>query len=337
MEKTKLESMQIVAKQKRMAAEQAELEALEVEKDVEAIEFEIEVIKRKGFIEEIFWRFPHIGEQILQKVDNNTLFKCLEINKWWKKVVIKKKICQINQLEKHTYIKSSILKKLLGNKDFETIKKLANYSMKVYKKVIIDGRNNNGIGFEDNDYRKHQEEILRYLFEKKHRNKIQHLLTDLMIKNTKKNFNLGAGEIQSLIQIGDFELLQMFFENFKNKMDHDNYRKLTFEFLLLSPPWCLVECILSLNNQKGHVGTRTPSYLYGYQEEAKVSLSSMMEAGKGPFKYYVIIGLGGSVQKMAIFAYYQYIEGGWLRKSPKTLHIFVTFSITSYYKRSFNN
>ena len=83
-----------------MAAEQAELEALEVEKDVEAIEFEIEVIRRKGFIEEIFWRFPHIGEQILQKVDNNTLIKCLEINKWWKEVVIKKKFLQINQLEK---------------------------------------------------------------------------------------------------------------------------------------------------------------------------------------------------------------------------------------------
>ena len=38
----------------------------------------------------------------------------------------------------------------------------------------------------------------------------------------------------------------------------------------------------------------------------------------GPFKYYVIIGLGGWVQKMAIFANYQYKESGWVRKSPKT-------------------
>ena len=290
MDKAKLESMQIVAKQKRMAAEQAELEALEVEKDVEAIEFEIEVIKRKGFIEEIFWRFPHIGEQILQKVDNNTLFKCLEINKLWKKVVIEKKICQINQLEKHTYIKRSILKKLLGNKDFETIQKLANYSMKVYKKVIIDGRNNYGIGYENTDYHKQQEEILRYLFEKKHRDKIQHLLTELMLKNTIKKFNLGG--LQPLIQNQDVELLQMFFENFKNKMDHDIYRKLTFEFMLLSPPWCIVECILRPNNQKGHVFTKTPSYQplscsYGYQTKAKVSSIVIMEAGKGLFKYYV--------------------------------------------------
>ena len=43
---------------------------------------------------------------------------------------------------------------------------------------------------------------------------------------------------------------------------------------------------------------------------------------KGPFKYYVIIGLGGRgwVQKMAIFAYYQYIEGGWVaQKKSKNL------------------
>ena len=40
-------------------------------------------------------------------------------------------------------------------------------------------------------------------------------------------------------------------------------------------------------------------------------------SSREPFKYYVIIGLGGWVQKMAIFAYYQYIEGGLVRKSQK--------------------
>ena len=152
--------MQIVAKQKRMAAKQAELEALEVEKDVEAIKLEIEVTKRKGFIEEIFWRFPHIGEQIFEELDDTGLSKCLEINKWWQKIIIERKIRQINQLERHTYIKASILKKALGNKDFETVHKLANYSMKVYRKVIIDKNH------EDYAYRKQQQEIIDYLFEK---------------------------------------------------------------------------------------------------------------------------------------------------------------------------
>mgnify|MGYP001445996640 CR=1 FL=1 len=192
-----------------MAAKQAECEALDAENDVEAMEFEIDVIARKGCIEETFWRLPHIGEQIFEELDNNSLLKCLEINKWWQKIVIESKIRQINQLEKYTYIKFSILKIEFCNTDFEIIHKLANYSMKVYKKVIIDGMNSNGISHDNNDGAKQQEEILRYLFEKKHRNNIQHLLTKLMLKYTmKKTLN----EIQPLIQNGDFDLLQMFCE-----------------------------------------------------------------------------------------------------------------------------
>ena len=45
--------------------------------------------------------------------------------------------------------------------------------------------------------------------------------------------------------------------------------------------------------------------------------TSEYNATKGPFIYYVSIGLGGWVQKMAIFAYVQYINdayivGGWV-------------------------
>ena len=224
MDKAKLESMQIVAKQKRMAAEQAELEALEAENDVEAIEFEIVVVKRKGFIEETFWRFPHIAEQIFEELDNNTLSKCLEINKWWRKILRERKICQINQLKKHTYLKTLILKKALGNQDFETVQNLANYSMKVYKKVVIDGMNSNGISHEENDYRKQQEEIRRYLFEKRHRDKIQLLLTELMLENTMEKKNLS--EIEPLIRNGDFALIQMFLGTLKKKKNHDFFMEM---------------------------------------------------------------------------------------------------------------
>ena len=221
--KAKLESRQIVAKEKRMAAEQAEFEALDAENDVEAIEFEIEVITRKGCIEETFWRFPHIGEQIFEELDDTSLLKCLEINKWWQKIVIERKIRQIKQLEKYTYIKFSILKKELGNKEFETIHKLANYSMKVYKKVIIDGMNSNGISHDNNDCAKQQEEVLRYLFEKKHRNNIQHLLTKLMVKNTMKKL---LAEFQPLIRNGDFGLLQMFLGTLEKKKNHDFFMEM---------------------------------------------------------------------------------------------------------------
>ena len=113
MAKTKLESMQIIAKKKRRAADQAELEALEAENNVEAIELEIQIVKRKGCIEETFWRFPHIGEQIFEELDETSLFKCLEINKWWQKIINERKIRQINQLKKYTFIKFSVLKKEL--------------------------------------------------------------------------------------------------------------------------------------------------------------------------------------------------------------------------------
>ena len=95
--KAKLESRQIVAKQKRMAAEQAECEALDAENDVEAIEFEIQT--RKGCIEETFWRFPHIGEQIFEELDNTSLLKCFEINKCWKKLLLRVKFVKSTNLK----------------------------------------------------------------------------------------------------------------------------------------------------------------------------------------------------------------------------------------------
>jgi len=48
-----------------------------------------------------------------------------------------------------------------------------------------------------------------------------------------------------------------------------------------------------------------------------ISVQSACYPSKGPFKYYVIIEMGRWVQKMAIFAYYQYIEGGLVGGSEK--------------------
>ena len=177
--------MQNLAKKTRKAVEQAELNALKAENYVEALEFEIAVVERKGCIEESFWRFPHIGEKIFKKLDDNSLYKCLEVNKWWQKFIKEKKIRQIKMIQKHTYIKSSILKKVLSNKDFETVHNLANYSMKLYKKVIVEGMNNNRLNgkvFEDSDSVKQRKAIFSYIFQKKFRNSIQQLLRDLIFE-----------------------------------------------------------------------------------------------------------------------------------------------------------
>ena len=49
--------------------------------------FQAEIIKRKGCVEEIFWRFPHIGELIIDQLDNQSLTKTREVNKWWQNFV----------------------------------------------------------------------------------------------------------------------------------------------------------------------------------------------------------------------------------------------------------
>ena len=41
--------------------------------ELKAATFQAEIIKRKGCVEEIFWRFPHIGEQIIDQLDNQSL------------------------------------------------------------------------------------------------------------------------------------------------------------------------------------------------------------------------------------------------------------------------
>ena len=75
------------------------LEAAELE--VESAKFKVEVIKRKNHIEEIFWRFPHLGIQIFEKLDHSSLVKCREISTWWKKFVDSDKTFWIQQIQGH--------------------------------------------------------------------------------------------------------------------------------------------------------------------------------------------------------------------------------------------
>ena len=72
----------------------------------------------------------------------------------------------------------------MSNKDFETVQNLANYAMKVYRKVIVDGLNNRGFprSFEHSDSVKRQKAIFSYIFQKKFSDSIQLLLRDLIIQ-----------------------------------------------------------------------------------------------------------------------------------------------------------
>lgn len=56
-------------------------------REFDEAEFEVEVIKRVNQIEEIFWRFPKVGEKIFKKLDVRDLEVCRSVSKWWQKFI----------------------------------------------------------------------------------------------------------------------------------------------------------------------------------------------------------------------------------------------------------
>ena len=104
---------------------------------VESAKFKVETIKRKNHIEEIFWRFPHIGTQILEKLDNKSLVNCREISTWWKKFVDSEKTLWIQQIQENISMSNPSVKKTLQKENRETLQKLANSSKKSFDSAAI--------------------------------------------------------------------------------------------------------------------------------------------------------------------------------------------------------
>ena len=95
-----------------------ELEAAESEWEV--AQFQVETFKRKRNIEEIFWRFPHIGKQILKKIDNPSVANCRQVNKWWCNF-IEGKYLLIRKIQRHICISSEKFRKSLNNLSLEIL------------------------------------------------------------------------------------------------------------------------------------------------------------------------------------------------------------------------
>ena len=127
---SRLDKMQNIAKIKRKASGQAETKVIEDERLVKAIKMEPKDKKIKGQIEEAFLRFPHIGEQILEKLDDKSLFKCQKVSKPWQEFITENKkvlkVLSIEVLQKNTLIPKGILKKSMHKHDLKIVQKLAN-------------------------------------------------------------------------------------------------------------------------------------------------------------------------------------------------------------------
>ena len=94
-----------------------------------AATFQIEFIKRKGHLEEIFWRVPHIGEMIFDQLDNQSLTKCREVNRWWKIYIDSlKKFVYIRQIQFHICISNESVRNRLQKETVQTLKEFESFS-----------------------------------------------------------------------------------------------------------------------------------------------------------------------------------------------------------------
>ena len=92
--------------------------------------FQAEVIKRKFYLEEIFRRFPHIGELIIEQLDNQSLTKTREVNRWWLSFVDNEKCLYIRKIQEHIYISNVSVRKKLRKETVQSLKELESFSRK---------------------------------------------------------------------------------------------------------------------------------------------------------------------------------------------------------------
>ena len=101
--------------------DKAEEEFDNAESEFENAQFHVEIFKRKRNVEEIFWRFPHIGEKILEKIDNESVANCRQVNKWWCKFVDQGKALLIRKIQRHICISSEKLRISLNKLSLEDL------------------------------------------------------------------------------------------------------------------------------------------------------------------------------------------------------------------------
>ena len=98
------------------------------ENELQAAKMQVQIMKRKGYLDEIFWKFPHIGEQIIEKLDNKSLVKCKEVNALWLNFINEGKAVMIRIIQQMICIETESVRKQLQNLNFDTLKRIVDYS-----------------------------------------------------------------------------------------------------------------------------------------------------------------------------------------------------------------
>jgi hypothetical protein len=86
-------------------------------------------------MEESFFRFPHIGEQILEQLDSKTLTKCREVNNLWREYIDNQKLPWTRMIKEVVeYSKQWNL--FFNSNDFQSIKEIV---LAIFKLKLIPG------------------------------------------------------------------------------------------------------------------------------------------------------------------------------------------------------
>ena len=117
----------------------AENSGRKAEKDRDDAEFELEVLKRKTNVEEIFWRFPHLGKNILEELDDESLVKCREVNKWWQEFVDGQKTSYVRNITKCIGLSKMTLQKKLQKENLKMLKEVSHLASCNYYTPSFEG------------------------------------------------------------------------------------------------------------------------------------------------------------------------------------------------------
>ena len=125
--RNKLEKLEIQVNKAKEELETAE-------REWEAAQFQVEIFKRKHNIEELFWRFPHIGEQIIEKIDNPSVANCRQVNKWWCNFVDNGNSLLIRKIQRHVCISKEKFRKSLNKLSLEVLTKFE-YHVGIHRRL----------------------------------------------------------------------------------------------------------------------------------------------------------------------------------------------------------
>ena len=192
--------------------EQTEIQVLEAENAPNnAINKEIGAKKVKDQIEEAVLRFPHLGEQIFEILDDQSLLKCQKVSRQWKVFITEMKALPIELLQKCTLIPKARLKKSLQKHDIKIVQKLANCAINEHKSMSTHNV----------PTRAGQAKLVYHMIFKKYLDNMQYFLIELILQNvTDINLTERANQANDLLFLaisnGHFSICKFITENLKD-------------------------------------------------------------------------------------------------------------------------